>query len=149
MFILVSHWSGSRPLAACCTVTAGSSLGFLSALLLWPCVMEILRLWVWTASPFRSSRAPAVHQWGRCWSWSAQSPGSAWMAAELVSPPSFLQPVLYHHSQLPCFAQMKGRDSSPAYSSSQGSGLALLSSCHWGQLSCAHTTRASSTTLPP
>ena len=47
MFIAVSHWSGLRPLAS-----ARSLSGLLLAILLFPSVMEILKLWIIWTRPF-------------------------------------------------------------------------------------------------
>ena len=52
MFIALSHWSGSS--GFCYTINTGSSLGLLSDILLLPCVMEILQLWICRAVPLHT-----------------------------------------------------------------------------------------------
>jgi hypothetical protein len=54
MFIAMSLWSGSRPLASA-SLSVVDAHGLLSDILFLPCVMEILQLWICRTSPFMSS----------------------------------------------------------------------------------------------
>ena len=51
MFIAMSHWSGSRSLASV-TPSILDPQGLLPIILLLPCVMEILQLWISRIHPF-------------------------------------------------------------------------------------------------
>jgi hypothetical protein len=103
-----------------------TSLGLLSDLLLMPCVMEVLWLWICRNSP---SCAPALQRRGTCWgaAW-------AWVVAELVSPPALLNPP------------QQGELSNTASGSSPNAAALLLSCPQPAHLALA--TRASSTVLP-
>jgi hypothetical protein len=48
----------------CYAINTGISWGLLSDILLLPCVMEVLQLWIRRTGTIVCS---AVHQWGRCW----------------------------------------------------------------------------------
>lgn len=60
MFIAVSHCSGSRPLACYqhWTLTTGCSLEVILDILLSPCVMKVLQLWLCRLTPSCAPIAP-------------------------------------------------------------------------------------------
>jgi hypothetical protein len=114
------------------TINTGSSPGLLSDILLLPCVMEVLQLWICRVVSFC---APAIHKWGRCWGGTTQSPGG-WGSGvgQPTSSPSHAPP--HHQVGLSSTALA----SSPNAAARTGQ----------GQLSCSHILCASSLApMPP
>lgn len=104
------------------TLNIGSSLELLLYVLLLPCALEILQLWITGQAP---SDAPTIHRWNGCW---ARPNIWDWVEAELVSPQVLLCPA--HQDQLFHFAQMRGGASSSVLIML---GLAHLHPCPQGQ----------------
>ena len=136
IFIAVSHWSVSRPLDSATL----SIQGLLSAILVLPCVMEILQLWICRTGPFHVLQQiiDGVDIGGSAnsepWIW-------AWEVAELISLLTLLGP--YH--------QGEHSSTAPASSSRAAVDKARVSSPNFmslGWLTSAFLTRASSAVLP-
>lgn len=74
LFIALSHWSDSGPLASGTPLSLDLHWNSFSHILWLTWVMEILqlRLSFWRIVPFHT---PAGHRWGRCQSGSTQGPG--------------------------------------------------------------------------
>jgi hypothetical protein len=73
MFIAMSHWSGSRPLAS---ATLSILAPHQDSSLISRCFLVSWRSCSFESAGLAPSWTPAVHQWGRCWDGQTQSPGS-------------------------------------------------------------------------
>jgi hypothetical protein len=122
----------------CYTINTGSSPGLLLDILLPPCVMEILQLWICNTGPFTYSSIIDIG-WANTkpWTW-------AWVVSELVSPPALPHP--HHQGKLSSTAP--ARSPNPAASKGQSqlsyshtTGPVHLCLLHQGQLHCAAEAR--------
>ena len=100
------------------TINAAFSPGFLPVVLLLPCVMEILQLWISRTGPFI---LPNHLQMVEMLGWAISEPWiRAWVGTELVSAPAL--PYLHHQGELSALLQLGhpnqpsvgGRFSTPA-----------------------------------
>jgi hypothetical protein len=128
MFIAVSHWSGF-----CDTINIGTSRGFFQVILLSPCVMEILQLWISKTGHFTHPSHPQTMQTWGMGHFRGQDLGlvgreGSW-SVRLLS--------------LICITNQCSQTLLWLGHQQQEAGSVLLLSCPWGEL-----TRASSTVLP-
>jgi hypothetical protein len=115
MFVGMSYWSGSRPLAS---ATLSVLDPHWESSQISCCCLVSWRSCSFNSSGTAPSQAPDVHRWDRYWSGPTLSPGSgpgwklSWSACQLSYT---VQPGPHSH-----FAQARGRASTPVYGSCRG-----------------------------